>query len=120
MEGFQVLAYHVLTSGSPNDLTATIFRLCGHDQRATSTRWAHLDSNQGPIGYEPTALTAELWARLPDPRRALLRDVRESVNSRRFCPGNWAFRQGRKLCRTPLLAPRSLRARTAGRAGAAL
>ena len=27
--------------------------------------WAHLDSNQGPISYEPTALTAELWARAP-------------------------------------------------------
>ena len=26
-------------------------------------RWAHLDSNQGPTGYEPAALTAELWAR---------------------------------------------------------
>ena len=25
-------------------------------------RWAHLDSNQGPTGYEPAALTAELWA----------------------------------------------------------
>ena len=24
--------------------------------------WAHLDLNQGPISYEPTALTAELWA----------------------------------------------------------
>lgn len=24
--------------------------------------WAHLDSNQGPTGYEPAALTAELWA----------------------------------------------------------
>lgn len=24
--------------------------------------WALLDSNQGPIGYEPTALTAELRA----------------------------------------------------------
>ena len=23
--------------------------------------WAHLDSNQGPAGYEPDALTAELW-----------------------------------------------------------
>src|SRR6185437_3918051 len=31
--------------------------------RAPSTRaWAHLDSNQGPGGYEPPALTAELWA----------------------------------------------------------
>jgi hypothetical protein len=25
--------------------------------------WAHLDSNQGPTGYEPVALPAELWAR---------------------------------------------------------
>ena len=24
--------------------------------------WAHLGSNQGPIGYEPMALPAELWA----------------------------------------------------------
>jgi hypothetical protein len=24
--------------------------------------WAHLDSNQGPTGYEPVALPAELWA----------------------------------------------------------
>jgi hypothetical protein len=23
--------------------------------------WVHLDSNQGPTGYEPDALTAELW-----------------------------------------------------------
>ena len=27
-----------------------------------SVRWAHLDSNRGPTGYEPAALTAELWA----------------------------------------------------------
>jgi hypothetical protein len=26
------------------------------------SEWAHLDSNQGPGGYEPPALTAELWA----------------------------------------------------------
>ena|GEM_PF-1827415 len=25
--------------------------------------WAHLDSNQGPTGYEPVALPSELWAR---------------------------------------------------------
>jgi hypothetical protein len=25
--------------------------------------WAHRDLNPGPFGYEPTALTAELWAR---------------------------------------------------------
>ena len=24
--------------------------------------WAHLESNQGPTGYEPVALPAELWA----------------------------------------------------------
>ena len=26
------------------------------------TWWAHLDSNQGPTGYEPVALPTELWA----------------------------------------------------------
>ena len=26
--------------------------------------WAHLDSNQGPTGYEPLALTTELWAHM--------------------------------------------------------
>lgn len=26
-------------------------------------QWAHLGSNQGPTGYEPVALPAELWAR---------------------------------------------------------
>jgi hypothetical protein len=29
---------------------------------AARRSWAHLDSNQGPGGYEPPALTAELWA----------------------------------------------------------
>ena len=33
--------------------------------------WAHLDSNQGPTGYEPAALTAELWAP-QGPQRACL------------------------------------------------
>ena len=28
---------------------------------APSPWWVHLDSNQGPAGYEPVALTAELW-----------------------------------------------------------
>jgi hypothetical protein len=27
--------------------------------------WVHLDLNQGPAGYEPDALTAELWTRTP-------------------------------------------------------
>src|SRR5258706_11675305 len=26
-------------------------------------KWVHLGSNQGPSGYEPDALTAELWTR---------------------------------------------------------
>jgi hypothetical protein len=30
--------------------------------------WAHLDSNQGPTGYEPVALPAELWARASSAR----------------------------------------------------
>src|SRR5690606_17131362 len=43
--------------------------------------WVHLDLNQGPAGYEPDALTAELWTRLAPcrsrrlyltPRRAVL------------------------------------------------
>ena len=28
-----------------------------------AAKWAHQDSNLGPTGYEPAALTAELWAR---------------------------------------------------------
>lgn len=28
----------------------------------TGQKWAHLDSNQGPTGYEPAALSTELWA----------------------------------------------------------
>ncbi len=27
-----------------------------------NSEWAHLGSNQGPTGYEPVALPAELWA----------------------------------------------------------
>ena len=33
-----------------------------------SSRWAHQDSNLGPTGYEPAALTAELWALAPSYR----------------------------------------------------
>src|SRR5262249_47728771 len=29
--------------------------------------WVHLDSNQGPAGYEPDALTAELWTQGESP-----------------------------------------------------
>jgi hypothetical protein len=34
---------------------------------AQANKWAHLDSNQGQPGYEPGALTAELWALEPKP-----------------------------------------------------
>jgi hypothetical protein len=30
--------------------------------RTTNCEWAQLGSNQRPSGYEPPALTAELWA----------------------------------------------------------
>ena len=33
--------------------------------------WAHLDLNQGPAGYEPVALTAELWTQSAPPKGAL-------------------------------------------------
>ena len=32
------------------------------DPLSLSIEWAHLGSNQGPTGYEPVALPAELWA----------------------------------------------------------
>ncbi len=31
----------------------------------TRSVWVHLDLNQGPAGYEPDALTAELWTQKP-------------------------------------------------------
>ena len=37
-------------------------RLRGSVRDAEPQEWAHLDSNQGLPGYEPGALTAELWA----------------------------------------------------------
>ncbi|VTR65146.1 hypothetical protein DESC_290216 [Desulfosarcina cetonica] len=36
----------------------------GDERRQGIVEWAHLGSNQGPTGYEPVALPAELWARL--------------------------------------------------------
>ena len=41
-----------------HDLTAVPLQPTG-----PPTEWVHLDSNQGPAGYEPDALTAELWTR---------------------------------------------------------
>ena len=35
----------------------------GHPAMLEKLEWAHLGSNQGPTGYEPVALPAELWAR---------------------------------------------------------
>ena len=38
-------------------------RFGGTASRTMSEGWAHQDSNLGQAGYEPAALTAELWAR---------------------------------------------------------
>src|SRR5579863_7450626 len=35
----------------------------GQEIAFMASQWVHLDSNQGPAGYEPDALTAELWTR---------------------------------------------------------
>ena len=45
--------------------------------------WAHLDSNQGPTGYEPVALTAELWAQITAQRRTQLHKTEEGENCQR-------------------------------------
>src|SRR5579864_3955990 len=42
------------------------------ENAASRSWWVHQDSNLGPAGYEPVALTAELWTRTRDsnkPRR---------------------------------------------------
>src|SRR6185295_9121492 len=46
-------------------------------------KWVHLDSNQGPAGYEPDALTAELWTR----GRAPLQGESAVYHSRASSPG---------------------------------
>lgn len=38
--------------------------------------WAHLDSNQGPTGYEPAALTTELWAPIARIHASKISDAR--------------------------------------------
>jgi hypothetical protein len=35
----------------------------GISNQESAIMWAHQDSNLGQAGYEPAALTAELWAR---------------------------------------------------------
>src|SRR5512147_1656558 len=40
----------------------TLFAERGGQLGPGSKWWAHLGSNQGPTGYEPVALPAELWA----------------------------------------------------------
>ena len=34
---------------------------CIHQKSRLPFWWVHQDSNLGPAGYEPVALTAELW-----------------------------------------------------------
>ena len=54
----------------PTELSALIILAASATplpRRAAESRhpWAHLDLNQGPTGYEPAALTPELWAHAP-------------------------------------------------------
>lgn len=42
----------------------SISQECMPSAPRSELEWAHLGSNQGPTGYEPVALPAELWARL--------------------------------------------------------
>jgi hypothetical protein len=51
-----------------SDFAADPTREAATSRRVLRTRcvretWAHQDSNLGQAGYEPAALTAELWAR---------------------------------------------------------
>src|SRR5947209_12177386 len=66
-DGLEVLT-HLECSllSKENHLTAS----CGRRPRSPASsmarsapKWVHLGSNQGPSGYEPDALTAELWTR---------------------------------------------------------
>jgi hypothetical protein len=53
-------------SGHTTDTGSKKAARSGDHEKAIETirpvQWAHLDSNQGQPGYEPGALTAELWA----------------------------------------------------------
>src|SRR3954468_11874241 len=51
-----------LSSSSQQILVRRLRLLEGPTGSLREAKWALLDSNQGPIGYEPTALTAELRA----------------------------------------------------------
>jgi hypothetical protein len=47
---------------TPNLIAQLYLLACRGCRWPAFAEWAHLDSNQGPSGYEPPALTAELWA----------------------------------------------------------
>ena len=42
------------------------------EEKSFHKQWAHLGSNQGPTGYEPVALPAELWAHNNSVKREVL------------------------------------------------
>src|SRR5262249_11036579 len=66
--------------------TQRLAGLCAsHEARRSSRWWAHLDSNQGPGGYEPPALTAELWAQPRAETRCTKK--KESTPVSRACRG---------------------------------
>src|SRR3569832_599469 len=64
-------------------LLLPVLLLSGATLQVAFRSWAHLDSNQGPGGYEPPALTAELWAQ----PRARFREQRraQSTPANRGC-----------------------------------
>ena len=54
-------------------------QMISYGHRGFSHWWAHLGSNQGPTGYEPVALPAELWALKTDAFACSHKMGRESI-----------------------------------------
>ena len=70
--------------------------------------WAHLGSNQGPTGYEPVALPAELWAPSISYYSLSIRGVNASRLSESFKFGVRSFEPPSSISKpiqTPCLSP---------------
>ena len=65
-ESLGISVFHCQTEPCPTErdlLSSPRVALCNRLQSSChNSWWAHLDSNQGPTGYEPVALPTELWA----------------------------------------------------------
>src|SRR6185295_10417284 len=72
--------------------------------------WVHLDSNQGPSGYEPDALTAELWTRERPPVGAACQYI--TVPEGLLCPSATGLAAG-----SPAPSIRTTPSRETGRRG---